>query len=492
MRLDTILRDTKKISSEKRLHKRSQLYSNDGVEAVVTTKSGLIRGHLLDVDNSGVAVAVLEQENWQKLDPGDDVEIEISFLAIKRSSPVKATVQNKVVTTNHAGEYCRIGLKMLGPTQTRLSMLRQSGFHSHSCPEFFRPVAYCENPVFFNEVVHLQIEKFYPNGLVAVTSSRNKGFFPGFCFKMSVYIPGSGEFTLPVRVLCSEELPNNKTLLELVFLEKDADLLAAIGEFIMSYSEETTPKLLKEQGFFLDAVFNAIRVSYISSRADWEEILRLRLLSYHSVGKMLDRNDLTEMIDPFDGFARHVVAKHMGKVIGAGRVVFVGTDIERSEHHRMGVELPKDVIERGFVEISRVCVHPDYRGSDFFVTLLRHVSKIGMMASVGYAVANCNEDLWNFYKELGWKRFGKPFNAFGRDDCRLIYVDRTDILLGKVGSISTWNYVFAPLWKFLLQGRSGAFWHRAQCKIRMFISGFVLQKKRKKRFKKHLKSNNES
>lgn len=183
----------------------------------------------------------------------------------------------------------------------------------------------------------------------------------------------------------------------------------------------------------------SLQTEFLSSDSDWERILKLRLHAYHSVGKMMDRLDHWEMEDRFDAFSRHIVASVGEKVVGSARVVLVGKDLEKSEHHSIGLKIPDYIVEHGFVEFSRFCVHADFRGSDIFVALMRKGGYLSFLSKHRYIIANCNPDLWPVYKSIGFRKIGEPFEAFGRSDCMLISLD---LRLNNINSLRTNFFAF--------------------------------------------------
>src|SRR5690606_13571013 len=105
------------------------------------------------------------------------------------------------------------------------------------------------------------------------------------------------------------------------------------------------------------------------------------------------------------------------QLVGAARIVFVGKDLERSEHHSLKIPIPSRLIDSGFVEISRMCTHPDYRGSDVLPVLLQNLGRIVYCSGYRFLLSNCNDNMWRFYKKFGWRKTGYQFEAFGTSDC---------------------------------------------------------------------------
>ncbi|MBY0372321.1 GNAT family N-acetyltransferase, partial [bacterium] len=247
-------------------------------------------------------------------------------------------------------------------------------------------------------------------------------------------------------------------------------------------------KSLLEQGFFVDSIFNAIRIRYLNGREEWEEVLRLRRDAYHSVGKMVDKKLPEEHADEFDRYSRHIVAVIGGRIVGAARVVFCGKDPARSEHHMLNIKVPDKIQEAGFVEFSRFCTNADFRGGDIFVALIRQAAHIATHSRLPFIVANCNSDLKPLYEKLGFRAVGKPFPAFGRKECYLIVnKSLSTIRLGKYSNFAAWNYILAPIVHFHRHTALGRYrffhpWHLIQ-RFATPVLNWLRIKKRYSKFK---------
>jgi hypothetical protein len=73
------------------------------------------------------------------------------------------------------------------------------------CPEFFKPYAYCDDPIFFQEKLHFQVEAASSTTLRLVCSARNKSVFPGVKLELSVFLPLLG--LVRTRVVAGEVRP---------------------------------------------------------------------------------------------------------------------------------------------------------------------------------------------------------------------------------------------------------------------------------------------
>jgi len=449
--------------AENRAFRRRQFYITDGAKCAVTTEHGMVAAFIIDLDPRGLKLAVAQRADWHRFTEGHEVEVVIESPTAISSDPIPAKVRYIGQLTNNHGEFLRVGLQLMPSGASALARSRASGFTAYRCPEFFRPIAFCPSPFFLNEMIHFQVAAIKSNGLVALTSLRNQGLFPGMALALRMMIPNLGEYQVTVRVLEVRTEPGaSHTSVEMALVDPEPELQAGLGEFVMSFAKDTTIRTLHDQGFFLDTIYRAIRVTTPANEGDWQAICALRLRAYHSVGKFQDKTKPDDTIDPFDKYSRQIIARVGDRVVGAARVVFCGTDLNRSEHNALGIKIPDFIVAAGFVEFSRFCTDPDFRGGDLFVALMRQASLITLTSKMPYIVANCNSDLWEVYRKLGFYTGSDKFEAFGRKDCRLVYCDPQKTILGGKGSgLIMWNQTLLPIAKFAALGnrRSWRNWH---------------------------------
>lgn len=435
---------------ERRRFWRRQFYITDGARCEVTTRHGMVQAFVVDLDPRGLRIAVPRGKDWERFEEGRKVEVVIESPTAISSEPIPATIRSIGSFTNDHGEFLSVGLHLEPSGASELARSRRSGFAVYRCPEFFRPIAFCNSPFFLNEVIHFQIAAVKPSGLIALTSLRNQGLFPGMTLALQLMVPNLGEYRAAARILeVKAESTSAHTEVEMALIDPDPELQAGLGEFVMSFAKGVTIRMLHDQGFFLDTIYRAIRVATPANDSDWEAICALRLKAYHSVGKFRDKTDPRDTMDAFDRYSRQIIARVGDRVVGAARVVFCGTNLQRSEHHALGIEIPAAIAKAGFVEFSRFCTDPEFRGGDLFVALMRQATLVTLMAKMPYIVANCNSDLWMIYRKLGFRPASKPFEAFGRKDCRLIYCDAEKTILGgKKSGVVTWNQTVLPVTRF--------------------------------------------
>ncbi len=148
------------------------------------------------------------------------------------------------------------------------------------------------------------------------------------------------------------------------------------------------------------------------------------------------------MTDEWDRHARHLICELNGKIIAAGRIVYNNGIRTRSEHVSYKVDVPEWLWKQGFVESSRVCTDPEYRGSELFVLMLQQIGRVIAQSGFRYLLMNCADSLVPIYKKtVGVRSLGHRFyTPFMKDKAlNLLYLDIRWLHLGFNFNPTTWR-----------------------------------------------------
>jgi predicted GNAT family N-acyltransferase len=230
----------------------------------------------------------------------------------------------------------------------------------------------------------------------------------------------------------------------------------------------------------------AFLFKYAQTPQEVEKILKLRLLAAKGEGRWLDTEDHNVMRDKWDSFARQIYCEVNGKIIAASRIVFNNGLSERSEHVSYNIEVPEWLWKEGFVEASRVCTDPAYRGSDVFMRMLQQMSHIVTQSGHRFLLMNCVDSLVPVYQKVVGvvslkKRFFTPFMQ--KDALNLLYIDVRSLQIGTNAKPRSW-VVNAPVGNYSIE--------RGHLKLSLFEKGlrflflplhlFIYRMARRKKF----------
>jgi hypothetical protein len=280
-------------------------------------------------------------------------------------------------------------------------------------PDIFRPLAYAEDQIFYQEFLHFQIIGYSIGEVLLRTSKSNKGLIPGQHLFLKLMLPGLAESGCLVRVssVASPSYDDTSYVLRAKWEKPEEKFLEALAEFLFLAFPGTSVKGLLDEGWPAIALRRGLRFRYADTKEEFSQILDLRLLGAHSDGRWLDTHDSKKMVDAYDIHSRHIMCIAGKRLAGSARLVFNDGDECRAEHTGYQVKLPGWLWKGGFVEVSRLCTHPDYRGADVFMFILQHLGRIALTSGNVYMLINCVDSLVPIYERFGAKNLGLRFDS---------------------------------------------------------------------------------
>jgi hypothetical protein len=264
-------------------------------------------------------------------------------------------------------------------------------------------------------------------------------------------MPVRGEFKVVAEIVSLAQA-DGVTEAHCVLYNQSHALSSSIAEFLLMSQPGLTIKELGDKGFSVADLERAFLFRCANQPAQFDGILRLRLEAAQRDGRWVGETDLAKMRDPWDKHARQLYCEVNSRVVAAARIVFNNGLHERSEHVSYGAELPAWLWEAGFVEGSRLCTHPDFRGAELFFHVIRHVSRIVTQSGYRYLVLNCVDGLVPIYKRtVGVFSLNQRFHTpFMQDRAlNLLCVDLRAMQIGANFMPSTW-VINAPVGSYLM------------------------------------------
>lgn len=449
---------------------RRKLYRADNIAATISNKLICYQASLIDFTPHGVGLFIPEI-SFCKIQKCDLIRLKIHHSGGDVIAENQGYVAFLAKHTLGSTDGYRLGISFLAEEDRRSVDMDIRQNHRFSCPEYFRPTAFCEDKIFFNEYLFFQVINFSSKGMQIKTSLRNKSLFPGMIQEFTLNMPMHGIFKVRAKITYVRK-EGNDYLVGASFAVENKAFLSSLSEYLFATSNVTL-RDIKKSGLPVHGIEKALSFSYPSSAVDWDEIAALRMRSYQAAGKFGDVDDPQKTIDEFDAYSRHIICKVHRKIIAAGRVVFVNGDKERSEHYKLGVAVPQWVWNHQVCEFSRACTHPSYRGGDIFINLLRQFGRVAYQGGAKIVLANCNDNLWPLYKKVGFKKMGVKFDAFGTQDCHLIYTDIHKLFKGQSGSFLGWNQVVYPIASFVNRTTKNGFLSKATDLLNKYLYKFI-------------------
>lgn len=473
----------KAAQEERRESKRIQFYRGEFPEAKVEFGGKVYDAEVYDLSTNGIGILPKEAI------PGLDTVSQTIYISVGETTPREATLRN-ISHIKFSGSY-RIKLGM------RTANWDKSKVCEHTllpCTESM-PMAYCSDPIAFNRTILFNVSHFSKNGLILRTKFVDGSFFTGLKIDLRLMMPARGEFQSVVEV--SDIRPDGDVLqLFCTWQASNEALQNAVSELLLMTVPGLTIKDLRSNGFLVADLEKAFLFRSAQTSEEIDKILGLRLKAAKAEGRWLDTNDTTLMRDQWDKHARQVYAEVNGKIVAASRVVFNNGLSERSEHFSYDVTIPEWLWKEGFVEGSRVCTDPEFRGTDVFFKMLQQLSHIVTQSGHRYALMNCVDSLVPVYRKmLGVESLNQRFHTkfMQHDAMNLLYIDFRALQVGVNGKMQTWA-VNAPIGDYAIEkGQLKLYWWekviRAAFRPFHMLLNLVF---RKQRYKKAARAINKS
>ncbi|MEZ4749468.1 MAG: hypothetical protein R3B54_02220 [Bdellovibrionota bacterium] len=469
---------------ERRESKRILFYRGEFPEAKIEFAGKTYDAEVYDLSTNGIGILP------KQAIPGLDTISQKFFVTVGATSPREATLRN----ISH--------IKFAGSFRLKLGVRTAEWGKSKVCEDSLlactenMPLAYCDDPIAFSRTLLFNVSHFSRNGVVLRTKNINGVFFTGLKMDLKLMMPARGEYNSVVEVAAIRE-DGDVVLLYCTWDHCTDDLKNSVAEFLLMTVPGMSIQQLRDYGFLVADLEKAFLFKSAQSPEEFENILKLRLKAAKAEGRWLDTEDFTLMKDPWDRHSRQVYCEVNGRIVSAARVVFNNGLAERSEHVSYGVEIPEWLWKEGFVEGSRVCTDPDFRGTDVFFKMLQQLSHIVTQSGHRYAVMNCVDGLVPVYKKmLGVESLEQRFHTrfMQKDALNLLYIDFRALQVGVNSKVQTWA-VNAPIGDHVIeQGQLKLFWWekliRATFRPLHRIVSFIAVRRRYKKASKAVQAKN--
>lgn len=272
------------------------------------------------------------------------------------------------------------------------------------CQADYLPTGIAPCAVRYGDFVHFRVTEISRSGMKLLTSLRNKFLVPGATLQAICSFPTLEQVRMELRVVQARVVRDGDRdvlALGVTWEAQGARAAGVLGQYLLQFGPGATPDQLRAEGFEVPATSRAFDFDTVRSEGDYQEVLELRRLAYVHAKKVAPDAPASQMGDPFDARSRIVTARYRGKLVGSTRVAFAQRDTDRLKHDEY-VRLPDTLPPRTeIIESSKTCTHPDFRGSDLFYSLLKHMAIVTLQAGRRWLLMSCTDGLRPLYKKLG-------------------------------------------------------------------------------------------
>ncbi len=394
---------------EMRKNRRQKFYNSDGVKVHIAKDNSIYPGAVQDLSPTGAAVIIKGDED---LKLGDEMDVIFYRGEYEFSYRAKIISESEYQNPRHEGFGRRLGIVPVDSETFKIKsvpvMPRKQRYQVN---QFLPPTITATHPLIFNEVMYFRVSELGANGLTAHTSLRNVGLSKGMSLQLFLKLP-----TSPSEIPVSMEITNIKQVddhFRVGFKLREASMLfnEDVSQYILATVPGASPASLRAQGFGVLRTGPSISVSYSGGAKDVEEITNLRHTSYSAGNALLKQTPIDDFWDVYDLYSRQLVIRSDGRIIGACRVIFpnnTASRIEAVNKYKFPIEAELSGIS--FIEVSRLCVHPEYQKTDLYYKLLEFCLRIARDTENRYMLAILLPDRVALFEKLGFKVIGTPID----------------------------------------------------------------------------------
>ena len=156
------------------------------------------------------------------------------------------------------------------------------------------------------------------------------------------------------------------------------DLHNGICDYLL-FSRQWTPGRLRQAGFLARQVKGRLRFRSVKTMDDYAEVLYLRRDAYVGAGKKSKDTRPEDMASRLDGQSRILMAWHQDKLVGS--LTFTPSLHAKMRYWKAvaafsGRKYPVAIPPKAsLIEVSRLCIDEEYRGTDLLQGLFEHGAK---------------------------------------------------------------------------------------------------------------------
>ena len=218
---------------------------------------------------------------------------------------------------------------------------------------------------------------------------------PGMVITLTSWLPWTGELRLNAQICACWNEPGG---LRCVFRMIDRESVETAGVLLAGTVDGFGFAALTALGIKPSRMTKYLSTQTVSDEVAFRRALKLRLVGNRTFGRLDAVDDATELADRLDPHSVTILCLLGEKAVATGRVVVNVGDHSLSEIEADTAGLPAYVWRHGFVEVSRLAIHPDFRGSGGVnVALFREIARLSFHLDCRYLVLDAIDKLVPLY-----------------------------------------------------------------------------------------------
>jgi N-acyl-L-homoserine lactone synthetase len=398
---------------------------------------------------SPLGVELLKEPGQEELHEGERVNLAL------RLGTQESRFHGVVIRTIHEVD----GVKLIGvrwvEEPTAYTGDDRRVFRRWLCSDEFLPTGIAPSPVSFDDFIVFRLRDISAEGVLVLTSLRNKLIVPGTQLNATVNFPMVGFAEVSIRVVhVNVQTIDGKEYLALgaTILHPSTRLRQMMGQYILQFGPPSTVKDLVDGGLLVTHASKGLSVRFVRTADEFRQVLDLRRRAYAGAHKIEEDIPSEELSDEFDTRSRILIMVHHEKVVATARLMFPEPGIQMD--HEQFVSFPEDFPRHDeILEVSRVCTDRAWRRNDVLLALIRHMVLTALHARRRYIVGAAEPSLIAPYRRWGCRFTEMKFSPPGwTSDPHTVFVgDLHQLVAGRGIDPITWNILFSEISQFAMQ-----------------------------------------
>ncbi|GGR13894.1 GNAT family N-acetyltransferase [Streptomyces roseolus] len=313
--------------------------------------------------------------------------------------------------------------------------------HTHALAE---PItARLDSPTLFARPQRVTIGRLGPYGGEFSADDPGRLLAPGMSVTLDLWLPWLGGRRIAARLTsCRQSGGEARFSFRTATRRSVRDCAVVLAGTVPEFGFPA----LRAAGVRPSRVNRYLSIRTVADEATYRQALDVRLAGNRHFGRLADVGDSSEVGDRLDRHAVGIVCRLGDKPVGTGRIVVNAGDRDLSEIEAQTEGLPPHIWQGGFVEVSRLAIHPDYRGSGVVLALFREIARLAFNLGCRYLVLDAIDKLVPQYERLGGRKLPiSKTHPYTKEPVRVMAIDIGE-QLGRLGhDWPRWQYVFGPV-----------------------------------------------
>ncbi len=439
--------------SEKRAASRVDVRDGDGLSGVIrSTEGSATHLRIYDISLSGVSAVV-------DLDQADAIREGQNYpFVIRRSwdSPLTVNAQCvwSIADTNSRRRY---GFNFVpDPSTDRVAEVDGLRQRQITVPQSTPIQAHLYKELFYRERLQVDVVAIGRGSVTFSMDDTECLMIPGMKIVLNI-----GRLSEPAGQLECELVDSQVTTAGAEVVCTISVFPDALQTWLIAYlltDKQTTPAQLRSVGLQVRNTANLFRFRFAVSARQYRDVLQLRLDAYTHAGKVSAGTDPDTMRAPLDAVSRILTVYHGRRLIASCAMAFPTSedtvlDTERALPNGYPADLPSKL---EIIEISRLCVHPDYRYGDILVRMFEQMYRVCLASDRSYMISSADRKLWPLYKGIGFQKTEHRYDhpVFTGIEHTIISIHLDTPLLSKGLPHARWLHLYRDVNQFM-QNRIG-------------------------------------